>query len=120
MYNCNKCRDKGVYEENGSFITCVFCGGKQKLMGQSRISVADAQSRLMGQLKISIANAKSRGNKDLYQGLVAVRKFLPKYPVMAVMEAEARNLLPAFIAFIRYVFDIKAFHEPVDRQKQKN
>lgn len=105
MYNCKKCKDKGSYEENGSFLTCVFCGGRQKCMMQ---------------LKISMANAKSSGNKELYQNLVAVKKFLPQYPVMAVLEAEAREMLPSFISFLRLSFDIKAFHEPTIRGVSTN
>lgn len=100
MYNCNKCKDKGSYEENGSFITCVFCGGKFKFM------------KMLG---ISILNAKKRHNKELHKNLLAILKLLPQYPVMAVLEAEAREMLPSFISSIRLSFDVKAFHEPTNR-----
>ena len=99
-YSCNKCKDQGSYEENGSSITCIFCGGKQKFI----VSLTTA-----------MRNAKAKGNKKLYRDLRAINKLLPEYPVMAVFEAEGRKIDPSLISFIRQSFDVKAFHEPTNR-----
>ena len=99
-YLCSRCQDTGVYEENGSFITCTFCVGRQ---------------RFMSSLTNAIKQAKRGKRQQLEEDLIAVKSLLPEYPVMAMLEAEARGLRRDFMTFIMDTFDIRPLHEPVDR-----
>jgi len=99
-YLCARCKDTGVYEQNGSFLTCPYCVGRKKFMDH---------------LKQAIKQASVGNRKSLKEDLVAIHELLPEYPVMAALEAEARGMRRDFIGFIRESFDVRPLREPVDR-----
>lgn len=100
VYLCARCRDTGVYEQDGSHMTCPYCTGRKKFMGH---------------LSNAIKQAKIGKKEQLEKDLIAVNSLLPEYPVMAILEAEARGLRQEFILFIREAFDVLPLKEPVDR-----
>ena len=57
----------------------------------------------------AIKNLEQNGYLEAAQNLAAVLIFLPDYPVMAVMEAEARKLHKDFIQMISNTFHVKPF-----------
>lgn len=61
----------------------------------------------------AIVSAKQKyiaqDNKRLAYSLQCIEEFLPKYPVLAVLEAEHLKMPSDFIKLLRRVFDIKQF-----------
>ena len=58
-------------------------------------------------IKLVIKSYQTKyNNKDLANRFRHVLEFLPKYPVMAVMEAEAQNLNPQFIKLLQKTYYI--------------
>lgn len=100
VYLCARCKDSGVFEQRGSFMTCPYCTGRKKFMNH---------------LMSAIKQAKSSKRKELEKDLIAINCLLPEYPVMASLEAESRGMRHEFVAFIREAFDVLPLHEPVNR-----
>jgi len=99
-YLCHRCQDTGVFQDGMSAMTCPFCAGRQKFMAH---------------LKQAIKQARLTKRKSLKEDLLAIHNLLPDYPVMAVLEAEARGMRHDFINFIKESFDVRPMQEPVDR-----
>lgn len=93
---CNYCGGQGVIKNKGT-ATITFCP-----------HCVDAR-KIMHAIKAAIKQAKDVGDKSAASNLSAVSKFLPKYSVMAVMEAEARGLPDSFINVLRQTFGVKQF-----------
>jgi len=91
---------------------CKYCGGKGVLEDKSRATITfcphcvDAR-KIMQAISAAIKQAKSIGDKSTATGLTAINKFLPKYSVMAVMEAEARGFPKSFINILSHAFGVK-------------
>jgi glutaredoxin len=94
---CNYCGGKGIIKSGGKTTTITFCP-----------HCIDAK-KLLSAIKAAIQEARKSKNRDAVASLVAVQKFLPKYPVMAVMEAEARELHDDFIQVIMRAFGVLPF-----------
>jgi hypothetical protein len=61
----------------------------------------------MGAIKQAITNCNRKKNTVGADNLRAILKLLPNYPVMAVLEAEARELNDDFIKMIRENFGVR-------------
>jgi hypothetical protein len=66
-----------------------------------------AVEKFMRSLNKAIKESKLRKQEHLHEGMVAVKEFLPEYPVMALLEAEARELNAMFIKYLKEAFDVK-------------
>jgi hypothetical protein len=68
-----------------------------------------AIEKFMRSLHKAIKESKNRKQDKLHEGMVAVKDFLPEYPVMALLEAEARELNGMFIKYLKDAFNLKHF-----------
>jgi len=93
QYICQYCKDTGIMIENhGTTIsTCPYCLNVQKFMEA---------------LKLAIKDSRRKGETKLSQDLQAVEAFLPHYPVMAHLEAQARLMNDNFLGLLQSAFNI--------------
>lgn len=90
---CKHC-NKGLVHNSTSLKVCPHCTSAQQLIEA---------------IKLAISNCKKKNDTKLMENLKAIIKLLPEYSVMAVLEAEARNMSTEFIQLLRDSFDIKTW-----------
>ena len=90
---CPYCNDKGYIQRGDTTVACSCVDGSKIIKG----------------MRSAIRDFEKCGKHESAQNLVAVLMFLPDYPVVAVMEAEAQGLHEDFILMIRDAFHIKPF-----------
>lgn len=95
-YKCHYCNDKGIIVmNNGEVIeTCTHCLNTHSFFEA---------------LNLAISNSKKAKNNQQTDGFKAVKSFLPDYPVMAYLEAEARGLNDNFLELLQSTFNILPF-----------
>jgi len=91
-------------------MSCKHCNGKGVIQGGAVLTICpdcvDAK-KLLHAIKVGIQESKRRGDKPALKNLLAVKSFLPKYPVMACMEAEARKMPKTFINLLHKSFGVR-------------
>jgi hypothetical protein len=95
-HKCPKCDGKGVIKEDGGYTSCPKCLTPE---------------RFESSIQKAINKCKRSGDNNRLEDLTSVKSFLPDYPVMAVMEAEARNLNKDFISMLRQSFGVRGFED---------
>jgi hypothetical protein len=98
MMKCEQCQDRKVIKQGKSMVDCPYCVTGAKLIGSLTRAVADA---------------KKERNDEMAHKLSAVLRFLPDYPVMAILECEALNMNPNLILMIRDSFGVLPFGDVV-------
>jgi hypothetical protein len=95
-YKCHYCKDTGVIvKNNGNVIeTCTHCLNTQKFFEA---------------LDLAIANSRCAKNHKQINDFKSVKSFLPEFPVMAYLEAEARGLNDNFLELLQSTFNILPF-----------
>ena len=90
-------------------MNCPFCGGKGYIkQGDTTVacSCVDGRKIIKG-IRAAIRDFERSGKHEAAENLAAVLMFLPDYPVMASLEAEARGLHEDFILMIRDTFQVR-------------
>jgi hypothetical protein len=94
MIRCHHCNDRQLLIQGKKSTPCPYCINEE---------------RLITSIKRAISDAKKDGKKELAIKLQSVLSFLPEYPVVAILEAEALELNENFILMIRDSFNILPF-----------
>ena len=94
MHQCPRCGGRGVVSQGDSYISCPECLTPEKFLKA---------------IDKAIRECKHENKKEKLAALEAVKSFLPEYPVMALLEAEARNLNPKFVRMLQQSFGVRAF-----------
>lgn len=89
---CNYCGGKGIITDTPTITFCPHCIDARKLLYA---------------IKLAIKEAKKTHDNAAISSLTSVNSFLPKYPVMAVLEAEAQHLPSSFVDTLRDTFGIR-------------
>jgi hypothetical protein len=84
-------------------MECPYCHGKGHIFNEREMS----RHKLVKGIKSAIRDAEKTGQTDAAQDLIAVITFLPEYPILAALEAEARGLDADFVHMIRDVCDVR-------------
>lgn len=91
---CETCKDAKVIDKKGKFVPCPYCMTEEKLVKA---------------IKGAIKDFRKEKNDAQADKLQKVLDFLPDYPVMAIMEAEALDLNPNISLMIRDTFGTLPF-----------
>jgi|14_taG_2_1085336.scaffolds.fasta_scaffold25874_1 hypothetical protein len=83
---------------------CDTCGGQD-----SRCPDCLTPERFITILQRAILEAKRTGKKKKREDLEAVLANLPRFPVMAMMEAEARNFSEEFMTTLKRSLRVREF-----------
>lgn len=94
MHQCPRCGGRGVVPQGSSYISCPECLTPEKFLKA---------------IEKAIRECKHEQKKDKLAALEAVQSFLPEYPVMALLEAEAHNLNPKFVSMMQHSFAVRTF-----------
>lgn len=94
MQKCEKCGGSGIIHKDGAKLSCPICLSPEAF--EKAIQKA-------------IAKCRRNDNNDKLADLIAVESFLPSFPVMAVMEAEARCLNKDFVLMLKQSFEVRSF-----------
>lgn len=94
MIKCSYCNNRQVTQKGKKLVPCPYCFTEEKLISS---------------IKRAIDDANKEGKKDFAAKLQSVLNFLPDYPVMAILQAEAYSMNNSLILMIRDSFNILPF-----------
>jgi len=90
---CNFCSG-GLINQNNSITTCQYCL---------------TEDRVIEAIKLAVYTIEDLGGDS--DDLRAILEFLPDYPVVAVMEAEIRNVNKYIVEIIKNTFHVLSLKE---------
>jgi hypothetical protein len=93
-FMCPHCQDKGMILTNTSVVVCNHCLQPDEVLEALHITI-----------KKAVADSKF----EFAFNLQAILAFLPEYPVIAVMEAEERNMDHFLTDTLRKTFQVMPF-----------
>ena len=96
MHQCPHCNGRGVIAKGNTYISCPECLTPE---------------RFLTAIDKAIKECKRENKQQKLEALLAVKSFLPEYPVMAFLEAEGRNLNPKFVSMLQSSFGVREFRD---------
>lgn len=94
MIKCERCNNRQYITQGKKMVPCPYCVTEEKLMAS---------------FKRAISDAKKEGKSELAGKLKQVLSFLPEYPIMAILEAEALEMNENIVLMISDSFRILPF-----------
>ena len=92
IYACKYCKDTALIQDDNSISTCPHCIKIQHFMEA---------------LTLSINRSHKSGDMEMAEKLTNISFHLPKYSVMAYLEALACNMNPEFTKLLEQAFDLR-------------
>lgn len=92
--SCSHCGGSGSYQDGKKIMMCPYCVTEEEII------------KILKSKRDDLVN---RGDKISGYNYQAIINLLPKFSVLAVMEAEFRKLPKTLVDLVRKVYDVKPF-----------